>query len=80
MTVDLLASKKKKTLERDFWVFVYAQKVINAILRLTLRHELTESLELKFVCENIAFVLNDKYKHNFAQLLIDHNYIFAETS
>ena len=33
------------------------------------------SLELKFLCENIAFVLNYKYKkHNFPQLLIGHNY------
>ena len=36
--------------------------VNNVILRLTLRHVLTESLELKFLCENIAFVLNNNYK------------------
>ena len=36
---------------------------------------LTLSLELKILCENIAFVLNYKYKkHNFPQLLIGHNY------
>ena len=36
---------------------------------------LTESLELKFLCEIIAFVLNNNYKlHNFAQLLIGHKY------
>ena len=42
-------------------LFVYAKNVINTIWRLTLRHVLTESLELKFMCENIAFVLNNKY-------------------
>ena len=36
---------------------------------------LTESLELNFLCENIAFVLKNNYKyHNFAQLLIGHKY------
>ena len=37
---------------------------------------LTESLELNFLYEIIAFVLNDNYKkkHNFAQLLIGHKY------
>ena len=36
---------------------------------------LTESLKLKFLCENIAFVLNNNHKqHTFAQLLIGHNY------
>ena len=35
---------------------------------------LTHSLELKIVCENIEFVLNDKYtEHISARLLIDHN-------
>ena len=48
---------KQKTFERDFWVFLYTLKM----WRLALRHELTESLELKSVCENIAFVLNNKY-------------------
>ena len=44
-------------------------------LRLTLRHVLTKSLELKILCENIAFVLNNNYKsHNFAQLLMGHKY------
>ena len=33
------------------------------------------SLKVNFLCENIAFVHNNKYKyHNFAQLLIGHNY------
>ena len=36
--------------------------MINAILRLTLRHVLKESLELKFLCENIAYVLDNNYK------------------
>ena len=69
MTVDLLA-KTENVWTRFLGLFVNAQNVINAIWRLALRHELTESLELKFVCE----ILNHKYKHNFAQLLIDHNY------
>ena len=44
-------------------------------MRLTLRHVLTESPELNFLCDNIAFVLNNNYKkHNFAQLLIGHKY------
>ena len=39
------------------------------------RHVLMGSLELKFLCEPIAFVLNNKYKYqNFAQLLIGYNY------
>ena len=50
-------TSKQKTFERDFWVFLYTLKM----WRLALRHELTESLELKSVCENIAFVLNNKY-------------------
>ena len=54
---------KQKTFKRDFGVFfVYAQNANNAILRLTLRHVLMESLELKFLCENIAFVLNNNHK------------------
>ena len=49
--------------------------MINAILTLTLRHVLAKSLELNFLCENIAFVLNNNYeKHNFAQLLISHKF------
>ena len=36
---------------------------------------LAKSLELKFLCENIAFVLNNNFEqHNFAQLLIGHKY------
>ena len=60
MTVDLLANRKH--LNEILGSFVYAQKVINAIWRLTLRHVLTESLELKFLCKNIVFVLNIKFK------------------
>ena len=49
--------------------------MINAIWGLALRHVSTESLELKFLCENIAFVLYNKYQfHNLAQLLIGNNY------
>ena len=58
MTVDLLAHRKR--LNKIFGSFVYAQIAINAIWRLTLRHVLEESLEGKFWCENIAFVLNNK--------------------
>ena len=40
-----------------------------------LLHVLTESLELEFLCENIAFVLNNNHKqHNFAQLSKGHNF------
>ena len=54
---------------------VYAQNANNAILRLTLRHVLTEPQELKFLCDNIAFVLNNNYKYyNFAHLLTGHKY------
>ena len=54
---------KQKTLRRDFRVFVYMPKnAINAIWRLTLHHVLTEPLELKFLRENIAFVLDNKCK------------------
>ena len=74
MTGDLLANKKHLN-EILGPFFVYAKNAKNAILRLTLRHVLTESLELKFLCENVAFVLNDNYEyHNFAQLLIGHKY------
>ena len=53
----------RQTLKRNFWgLFVYAQNAINANLRPTLRHVLTESLEFTSVCENIAFVLNNNYK------------------
>ena len=60
MTGDLLANRKH--LKEILGSFVHAQNAINAILRLTLRHVLMESLELKFLCENIAFVLNNNYK------------------
>ena len=51
----------QKTCERDFLDFCRRQNAINAIWRLTLRRMLTQSLELKFVCENVAFVLDNKY-------------------
>ena len=61
MTEDLLA--KRNHLKQDFkGLFVYAQNAISAIWRLTLRHVLRGSLELKFLCEPNAFVLNNKYK------------------
>ena len=60
MTGDLLANRKH--LNEILGSFVYAKNAINAILRLTFRHVLTESLELKFLCQNIAFVLNNNYK------------------
>ena len=37
-----------------------ALNAINTIWKLALRHVLTESLELKCVCENCEFVLNNK--------------------
>ena len=52
-TVDLLANRKCTN------VFVITQNVTKAIWRLTLRRVLMETLELKFLCENIAFVLNN---------------------
>ena len=60
---DRESTGKQKTFKRNFRVFLYyAQNAINAIWRLTLRHVVTEPLELKFLCKNIAFVLNNKYK------------------
>ena len=48
--------------------------VINTIWKVTLRHVLTESLELKCVCENCAFVLNMKDTlHMCAKLLIGYH-------
>ena len=73
MRGDLLANIKH--LKEILGLFVYNQNANKAILRLTLRHVLTESVELKFLCENIAFVLNNNYKkYNFAHLLIGHKY------
>ena len=46
MPGDLLANRKH--LNEIFGSFLYAQNAINAIVRLTLRHVLTESLELIF--------------------------------
>ena len=59
MTEDLLANRNN--LNKMLGSFVYTQNAINAILRLTLRHVLTDSLELKFLCENFAFALNNNY-------------------
>ena len=56
--MDLLVIRKR--LIEIFGLIVYAQNVINAIRRLTLRHVLIESMELNFLLENIAFVLNNK--------------------
>ena len=42
-----------------------------------LRHMLMESLQLKFLCENITFVL--KRIINFAHLLIGHNYVHLKS-
>ena len=73
MTMDLLTNIK--CLNDIVGIFVDPQNEINIIWRLTLRNALTESLELKFLCENIAFVLNNKYNITiFAKLLIGHNY------
>ena len=73
MTRDLLTNRTH--LNEILGYFVNAQNAINAIWRLTLRPVLKESLGMKFLCENIAFVLNNNNKkHNFAQLLIGHNY------
>ena len=55
MTGDLLASRKH--FNEIFGSFVYTQNASNAIWRQTLRHVLKESLELKFLCDNIGFVL-----------------------
>ena len=54
---------------------LYLRKnVIKAMWRLTLRRRLTQSLELKFSCENVAFFLDIKYiNHISAQLLIGNN-------
>ena len=60
MTGDLLANRKH--LNEIVGSFVYAQNAINAILSLTLRHVLTESQKLNFLCESIAFVLNNNYQ------------------
>ena len=60
MTGDLLTNRKH--LNEIWGLFVYAKNAIKAILRLTLRHVLKESLELNFLCENLAFVLNNNYK------------------
>ena len=55
--MDLLANRK--CLNDFLGLYVITENGVNAIWRPTLRHVLTESLELKFLCENIAFVLNN---------------------
>ena len=57
------STSKQKTFNQIFEYFVDTQNSINKIWMLTLRHVLTESLELKHLCDNIAFVLNNKYTH-----------------
>ena len=60
MIRDLLANRKH--LNEILGSLVYAQNAINAIGRLTFLYVFTESLELIFLCENIAFVLNNNCK------------------
>ena len=58
MTMVPLANRK--CLNEIFGLFVYAQIAINAIWRLTLRHVLKESLELKFGAETLhsSYIIN----------------------
>ena len=51
MPVDLLANRKH--LNEILRCFVYAQNAINDIWRLTLRHVLTESLDLDFCAKTL---------------------------
>ena len=62
MSVDLLADRNICT--RFLGCFVCAINATNAIRRLTLRRMLTQSLELKFMCENVAFVIDNKYTYH----------------
>ena len=66
MTVDLLANRKRLNENSGSFCIGLA---INVILRLTLRRVLTESLELIFLCENIAIVqiinINNTILHSF---------------
>ena len=41
--------------------FVNAKNAINVIWRLTLRRMLAESFELKWLCKNVAFIVEYKY-------------------
>ena len=60
MSVDLLA--QRQFLNEISGSFCICLNAITAIWRLPLRRVLTETLEFKFLCESIAFVLNGKYK------------------
>ena len=60
---DRVSTGKQKKFRRNYGVFLYMPKMrLTNCRRRTLHHELTESLELKFLYENIAFVLNNNYK------------------
>ena len=67
MTGDLLANRKH--LNENLGIFVYAKNAKNAILRLTLRHVLTESLELKFCAKtshlSYIIIINNTILHSF---------------
>ena len=70
---DNLLAKGKHLYEISGMSFC-AKYGINAILRLTLRRMIKQSLELNFLCENNAFVVDNIYtQHICAQLLIGHN-------
>ena len=59
MSVDLLANRKH--LYEISGIFrIRPKNAINAIWRLTLRRMVTQSLELKILCENVAFVLDNE--------------------
>ena len=59
MSVDLLANRKH--LNKIWGIFVHAKNAINAILSLTLRRMLTQSLDLNLFYENVSFVLENAY-------------------
>ena len=59
MSVDLLTNTKH--LYEISGMFRLRQNAINVIRRLTLRRMLAESFELKFLCKNVAFVVEYKY-------------------
>ena len=72
MSDDLLPNRKH--LYEISEIICLRQNAINAVWRLTLRRMLTQSLELNFLGENIAFVVDNKYtQHICGQLLIGHN-------
>ena len=59
LSVDLLTNKKH--LYEISGIFVYAKNAINVFWRLTSRRMLAESVEWKFLCKNVAFVVEYKY-------------------